>query len=242
MLILGLILLLICVIPASCGPIQNSTKRDSANLVDTIIFEDNFDNGVLNPDKWTIIGNGAGSVEVVNGRLEIQCYEGNPTNWVGVRSTSFGGTITEDKPLIITLQMISYISHFGGFVGNQNIKITDDTNSVNIGYFRLANELLVGDSGGNSALLFIMEETSIPWSVEIQIYVTGGYKVTVNGYSTEVTESIFTGSSFHLELVVSINGDFPSYWYRAAFDEVSAKDKSNNNMLIKNTETQFKSC
>ena len=225
-LVLGLVILLVSVIPGSSAPIQNDTRRDATNLVDTIVFEDDFNNGVLDPDKWTVIGNGGGggTVEVVNGQLEIQCYEGIPTNWIGVRSSSFSGTITQEEPLIISLKMITYVAHYGGFVGNQNIKVTDGSNSINIGYFRNADELQVSDSGGNSVVLFTSDETGTAWPVEIQIFSTGGYKVTVNGYSTEVTESIFSGTSFNLELVVSINDDYPGYWWRCAFDEVSAKD------------------
>jgi len=218
----------IIVAPCSSAPIQDDIKKDTTVLVETIIFEDDFNNGILDPEKWTMIGNGGGggTVEVVNGQLEIQCYEGNPTNWIGVQSRSFGGKITEEEPLIISLQMKTHISHHNGYVGNQNIRITDGTNSIHVGYFRFSDELQVYDSSGNSIVLFNSEETSLAWPVEIQIYYTGGYKVTVAGYETAVNESVISGTSFIIELVMSINGDFPSYWWRCAFDDVKAQDVS----------------
>jgi len=203
--------------------IKNDKNTKITDVTETVVFEDDFSSG-LDPSKWTVIGNGGGIVEVVNGQLEIQCYEGIPTKWIGVRSSSFSGTITQEEPLIINLDMKTYVDHYGGYVGNQNIKLAAGSDSINIGYFRNPNELLVSDSGGNSVVLFTSDETYSAWPVEIQVFSTGGYKVTVNGYSTEITEPIILETSFYLELVVSINGDYPDYWWRCAFDNVRAKD------------------
>lgn len=213
--------------------VQNKNEVEIRNrhssLEQEILFSDDFDDNDKDLDIWTETWTN-GIWEETNQRAEFQTNENDPSNLVGIESKPISASITTDTPLEVACQMISYISNYGGYVGRIYLKIVDNNdNYIYLRYCRNPNTFEVADSTGTSKVLFYSDETTTPWDVELEIY-CDRYKAIAKGYDSGwIENSVFLGcSEFKVQLYLWCNGDYPSFWWRAGFDNIIVRGQRFN--------------
>ncbi len=227
--VIGIVILFFGASVVSSISIDNSNQydkdkeiNDRCNLLEeTILFHDDFDDNTKDYDKWTENWTD-GIWDEVNQRVEFQCNEHIPTYIEGIESKLLFADISTDTPLEVTGEMISHLSHYGGYVGKLILKIVDDSgNYILLMYRRSQDSLEVTDSQGSKKILFYLGETSTPWELNITIF-SNRYRAIVHGYDSGwIENSIFSGGTIlRVQLIMNINGDYPSFWWRAGFDNI----------------------
>lgn len=202
----------------------NKNSEYNSETID-ILFSDDFNDNSKDYSKWTEFYSD-GEWNEINNRLEFKTNEGNPTNHEGIKSKDINAIVSTEAYLEISCKMITYISHYGGYVGQIWSQVIQGSDYIGVYYARNPNEVRIVDTKGTSKVLFYSDETSTPWDVQYTIF-SDRYKVVVNGYDSGwIEKSIIAGNNnFNLIFYLYCNGDYPSFWYKAGFDDILVVSK-----------------
>jgi hypothetical protein len=125
----------------------------------------------------------------------------------------------------------NYPNQNAQYVGQSHIAVVDSSDPdnvfIDVYYRRDNNKIIVSDSSGTS--ITIGNSNEFEYKVIITLE-SERYKVEVGPYESEwISESIFSSEfNLNLRLYIRCAGDFSSYWWMAAFDDVYITEIEND--------------
>jgi len=202
---------------------KNTVNRESSfftgDMPGTIFFDD-FNDNVKDYDKWTEIANDGTWFEQ-NQRTEFHLNAGGNAVAEGIESIYVPVTITQDDPVIISVDIISYISGSSSS-GQTRFAVTDGTNSITINYYRPENQLLFLDSNDPSGWTILGTRGDGSWDNQIIIF-SNRYRVQMDTFDSGwVYDPLFSSSS-SIKVKPHMKFEMPSGDWQAGYDSIIIK-------------------
>jgi len=191
-------------------------------LSDDIVFSDDFNDGIKDPNKWTEIYSN-GIWEETNGRAEFKLTESGGTGilYEGIQSKAIAVMIDGDDPwenrVKVSWMMYPKIDATSS-EGKVVMKITEGRNYIVVEYDRTGGVARFYDSLGNEEVFIGGDE---PWDNNLKI--SGDrYFVTMNMKSVTVYAPIFSSGSvtLRIELFIELGGSTRTKYLRSGFDDI----------------------
>ena len=224
-LVIGIIILFVgaSIVPSTSGNLAEkitaiNEKNNGGGRSRDILFFDDFNDNIKDYGKWTEVHNDGTWMEM-NQRTEFYLGSSSSGMFEGIESIYIPVTINLDTSVIISVDIISYISGICPS-GQTRFQVSDGTNSVSINYYRPLNQLLYKDSNdADWTVLGYRDDGS--WGNQIKIF-SDRYKVQMDtNDSGWIYDSLFSSSS-QIKVAPHIKKQDPGNW-QAGYDNVTVQ-------------------
>lgn len=230
----------------------NSRNKKIQNV--RTIFYDDFNDNEKDFNKWSEIFSNGDWWER-NGQAEFRLHEASPS-WLSEGIETIGITVTtQNEPLIIECIIDTFVDNYpdpySQWVGQTHLRIVDSENPnnsfIDLYYSRGNDEIILEDTMGTSISLGSTDEFRSKAIITIE---KDRYQVELGPYvSGWIANAIFpTKFTVKIQIYIILAGDYPDYWWSAAFDDVGMQGrKTNNDNQFQNIEnisliTEIKKC
>lgn len=211
---------------AATGGANNNHVIDNVQVTDCVastpstpLFEDDFDDGYLDPAKWTVVNAGAG-VEETNGRLEATVTE-QAQSLAVVRGASFTapfGWLTGVDARVVVARHVAGT----GWVARPDIRVVSEDGAkwARLFYDPYYGVLRLSDSNGLTTIVSTHGQDTGYHS--LRLVVSGvGYRAYYDAQLVSAFTSLFWGvTSARIELQEQTGGSSPGASETAAWDNL----------------------
>ena len=231
--VIGLMLALINIVPSISGTTINKTNHHYP-ITEEVIFSDDFNDNTKDFTNWTELYD-EGEWWERNQQTEFRVYEGLTSfNKEGIESIDIPISFDNNR-YTIECVMDTFVDNYPNqnaqYVGQSHIGVVDssdpDNTFIDVYYRRDNNKIIVSDSSGTLKTIGTSDEFRHDVIITLE---SERYNVEVGSYDSGwISESIFSSEfDLNLQLYIKLSGDFSSYWWMAAFDEVYITEIQNN--------------